>query len=94
MGYTKEEVEKAIIDVLKKYDGKINPSVITQKLNWNKDYINDVCKLFGAEKFIEVLSDIPQINIEKDNNGAAYACIKENYKEKIRSYVLPERRIK
>lgn len=48
MGYTKEEVEKAIIDVLKKYDGKINPSVITQKLNWNKDYINDVCKLFGA----------------------------------------------
>jgi len=67
MSYTKDEVIAKIIAVLKNFDGKRNPSVIMQKLNWNKDTISEICALFNVSKFSEILSQIPQIKIEKTN---------------------------
>jgi len=60
----------------------------------NKILKVDTFKLYPNGKKNKIWDFMKEINIEKDNNGAAYVCIKENYKEKIRSYVLPERRIK
>ena len=78
--YTKEEVTEKIIAVLKENDGQINPSVITQKLNWNKDTINEICALFDVGKFSEILSQIPQIKIKKDEHGTAYVQFVQNSK--------------
>ena len=72
MSYTKDEVIAKIIAVLKDFDGKRNPSVIMQKLGWNKDTVNDMCSLFNVSKFSEILSQIPQIQIEKNKHGAEY----------------------
>ena len=80
MSYTKDEVITKIIAVLEKNDGQINPSVITQKLNWNKDTINDICALFNVSKFSEILSRIPQIKIKKDGHGTAYVQFVQNTK--------------
>ena len=76
--YTKEEVTEKIIAVLKENDGQINPSVITQKLNWNKDTINEICALFNVSKFSEILSQIPQIKIEKNEHGTTYVQLVQN----------------
>ena len=78
--YTKEEVTEKIIAVLKENDGQINPSVITQKLNWNKDTINEICALFDVSKFGEVLSQIPQIKIKKDKHATVYVQLVQNPK--------------
>ena len=64
---TKEEITEKIIAVVKNFDGKRNPSVIMQKLGWNKDTVNDMCSLFNVSKFSEILSQIPQIKMEKTN---------------------------
>lgn len=76
--YTKEDVTEKIIAVLKENDGQINPSVITQKLNWNKDTINEICALFDVGKFSEILSQIPQIKIEKNEHGTTYVQLVQN----------------
>ena len=78
--YTKKEVTEKIIAVLKENDGQINPSVITQKLNWNKDTINEICALFDVSKFGEVLSHIPQIKIKKDKHATVYVQLVQNPK--------------
>ncbi len=78
--YTKEDVTEKIIAVLKENDGQINPSVITQKLNWNKDTINEICALFDVGKFSEVLSQIPQIKIKKDKHATVYVQLVQNPK--------------
>jgi len=69
MSYTKDEVIAKIIAVLKNFDGTRNPSVIMQKLNWNKDTISEICALFNVGKFSEILSQIPQIKMEKTEHG-------------------------
>ena len=78
--YTKEEVTEKIIAVLKENDGQINPSVITQKLNWNKDTIKEICALFDVSKFGEVLSHIHQIKIKKDKHATVYVQLVQNPK--------------
>ena len=78
--YTKKEVTEKIIAVLKENDGQRNPSVITQKLNWNKDTINEICALFDVSKFGEVLSHIPQIKIKKDKHATVYVQLVQNPK--------------
>lgn len=78
MSYTKEEVIAKIIAVLKDFDGKRNPSVIMQKLGWNKDIVNDMCSLFNVSKFSEILSQIPQIKIEKNEHGTTYVQLVQN----------------
>lgn len=78
--YTKEEVTEKIIAVLKENDGQINPSVITQKLKWNKDTINEICALFDVSKFGEILSHIPQIKIKKDKHATVYVQLVQNPK--------------
>ena len=78
MSYTKEEVIAKIIAVLKDFDGKRNPSVIMQKLGWNKDTVNDMCSLFNVSKFSEILSQIPQIKIEKNEHGTTYVQLVQN----------------
>jgi len=78
MSYTKDEVIAKIIAVLKDFDGKRNPSVIMQKLGWNKDTVNDMCSLFNVSKFSEILSQIPQIQIEKNKHGTTYVQLVQN----------------
>ena len=78
MSYTKDEVIAKIIAVLKDFDGKGNPSVIMQKLGWNKDTVNDMCSLFNVSKFSEILSQIPQIQIEKNKHGTTYVQLVQN----------------
>ena len=80
----KEEITKQIIKVLKKAlqkcdntDG-VNPSVITQTLGWDKVAISNVCNLFGVSKFGEILSQIPQIKIEKNEHGTTYVQLVQN----------------
>ena len=78
MSYTKDEAIAKIIAVLKDFDGKRNPSVIMQKLGWNKDTVNDMCSLFNVSKFSEILSQIPQIQIEKNKHGTTYVQLVQN----------------
>ena len=80
----KEEITKQIIKVLKKAlqkcdntDG-VNPSVITQTLGWDKVAISNVCNLFGVSKFGEILSQIPQLKIEKNEHGTTYVQLVQN----------------
>ena len=75
---TKEEITEKIIAVVKNFDGKRNPSVIMQKLGWNKDTVNDMCSLFNVSKFSEILSQIPQIKIEKNEHGTTYVQLVQN----------------
>ena len=75
---TKEEITEKIIAVLKDFDGKRNPSVIMQKLGWNKDTVNDMCSLFNVSKFSDILSQIPQIQIEKNKHGTTYVQLVQN----------------
>lgn len=66
---------------MEKYNGKINPSVITQKLQWDKGKIKEICALFEVEKFSDVLSKIPQVKLEKDENGTTYARLTQDLTE-------------
>lgn len=67
-----------IITVLKTETRPINPSVITQKLGWNKDKIDEVCRTFSVTSFIEVLRKINSVQIKKDEHGTAYVSYNEN----------------
>ena len=75
---TKDEVKAKILGVLQEADGKMNPSSILSKLGWKKDTIAEICNLFGVEKCTEVLHQFPEIEIQKDNNGTAYAVLRQN----------------
>ena len=75
---TKEEITEKIIAVVKTFDGKRNPSVIMQKLGWTKDTVNDMCGLFNVSKFSEILSQIPQIKMEKTEHGTTYVQLVQN----------------
>lgn len=75
---TKDEVKAKILGVLQEADGKMNPSSILSKLGWKKDTIAEICNLFGVEKCTEVLQQFPEIEIQKDNNGTAYAVLRQN----------------
>ena len=75
---TKEEITEKIIAVVKTFDGKRNPSVIMQKLGWTKDTVNDMCGLFNVSKFSDILSQIPQIKIEKNEHGTTYVQLVQN----------------
>ena len=67
-----------IITVLKTETRPINPSVITQKLGWNKDKIDEVCRTFSVTSFIEVLRKINGVEIKKNEHGTAYVSYNEN----------------
>ena len=78
MEFTKAGVAEQITSVLTESSGQINPSVITQKLKWNKDMITEIRALFGVQKFSEVLKQIPEIEMQKDEHGTVYAQIVHN----------------
>lgn len=67
-----------IMTVLKTETRPINPSVITQKLGWNKDKIDEVCRTFSVTSFIEVLRKINGVEIKKNEHGTAYVSYNEN----------------
>lgn len=69
---TTENISQEIVTLLLKEGKSVNPSVITQKFGWNKDKIEEVCKLFSAKSFSEVLQKIDGIKVEKDEHGTAY----------------------
>lgn len=84
MELTKDEVIQKIIEILKSTTSKINPSVITQKLGWNKDFINEVCTLFKVKQFSKVLKQIPDIKFEQNENGTIYIQhVKNNTEDKL-----------
>ena len=66
------EYIRQIMTVLKTETRPINPSVITQKLGWNKDKIDEICRAFSAKSFIEVLRKITGVEIKNDEHGTAY----------------------
>ena len=72
MEIKKDEIVKQIIEVLAKSSKPVNPSVITQTLNWNKDFIKEVCDLFNVQKFSEILKQIPEIEINQNEHGTSY----------------------
>ena len=74
----KEELLDQITTVLKSESKPVNPSVITQKLGWNKDRIDEVCDLFKVKSFIDIVRKIDGIEIKKDVHGTAYVSIKNN----------------
>ena len=75
---SKEELLDQITTVLKSESKPVNPSVITQKLGWNKDRIDEVCDLFKVKSFIDIVRKIDGIEIKKDVHGTAYVYIKNN----------------
>jgi len=77
MESTSEHIEQ-IITVLKTETKPVNPSVITQKLGWNKDKIDEVCRTFSAKSFTEVLIKLNGVQIKKDEHGTAYVSYNEN----------------
>ena len=77
MESTSEYFEQ-IMTVLKTETKPVNPSVITQKLGWNKDKIDEVCSVFSAKSFTEVLRKINGVEIKKDEHGTAYVSYNEN----------------
>lgn len=81
MEFTKAGVAEQITSVLTESSGRINPSVITQKLKWNKDAITEICTLFEVKKFSEVLEQIPEVEIQKDENGTAYVQFSQTEKQ-------------
>ncbi|WP_296330920.1 AAA family ATPase [uncultured Treponema sp.] len=81
MEFTKAGVAEQITSVLTESSGRINPSVITQKLKWNKDAITEICTLFEVKKFSEVLGQIPEVEIQKDENGTAYVQFSQTEKQ-------------
>ena len=75
---SKEELLDQITTVLKSESKPVNPSVITQKLGWNKDRIDEVCDLFKVKSFIDIVRKIDGIEIKKDVHGTAYVSLKNN----------------
>lgn len=71
----KNEYVGQIITILKNEQKPVNPSVITQKLGWNKDKIDEVCNLFSVKSFVEILRKIDGIKVEKDKHGTAYVTL-------------------
>ncbi len=71
----KNEYVGQIITILKNEQKPVNPSVITQKLGWNKDKIDEVCNLFSVKSFVEILRKIDGIKVEKDKQGTAYVTL-------------------
>ena len=67
-----------IMTVLKTETKPVNPSVITQKLGWNKDKIDEVCRAFSAKSFTEILIKINGVQIKKNEHGTAYVSYNEN----------------
>lgn len=80
MNDTKDDVKAKILAALQETDGKMNPSTILSKLGWKKDKTTEICKLFGTEKFTEVLQQFSEVKIEKDNNGTTYVVFAQNKK--------------
>ncbi len=74
----KEELLDQITTVLKSESKPVNPSVITQKLGWNKDRIDEVCDLFKVKSFIDIVRKIDGIEIKKDVHGTAYVSLNNN----------------
>lgn len=77
MSDAKDAVKTKILDVLQNAGGKINPSVILNKLDWKKD---ELCNLFDVEKFTDVLKQFPEIKIEKDEHRTTYVVLEQNKK--------------
>jgi len=67
-----------IMTVLKTETEPINPSTLAYKLGWNKDKINEVCRIFSVTSFIEVLRKINGVEIKKNEHGTAYVSYNEN----------------
>ena len=67
-----------IMTVLKTETKPVNPSVITQKLGWNKDKIDEVCRTFSAKSFTEILIKINGVQIKKNEHGTTYVSYNEN----------------
>ena len=74
----KNEYVGQITTILKNEHKAVNPSFITQKLGWNKDKIEEVCKLFSAKSFSEVLQKIDGIKIAKNEHGTTYVSLETN----------------
>lgn len=77
MESTSEHIEQ-IMTVLKTETEPINPSTLAYKLGWNKDKINEVCRIFSVTSFIEVLRKINGVEIKKNEHGTAYVSYNEN----------------
>lgn len=78
MELTKEEIEKKIIATLKAERKEVNPSVVQQKNKWNKDDINEICNIFGKNKFNEVLKSISGVKLEKDSKATPSVWYEED----------------
>ncbi len=81
----KNEYVGQIITILKNEQKPVNPSVITQKLGWNKDKIDEVCNLFSVKSFVEILRKIDGIKVEKDKHGTAYVTLGEKTNDSFSS---------
>ncbi|MDE5581800.1 MAG: AAA family ATPase [Treponemataceae bacterium] len=77
---TKDDMKTKILAILQESSEKMNPSAILSKLGWKKDKITEICKLFGVEKFTEILQQFSEVEIEKDNNGTTYVVFAQNKK--------------
>lgn len=64
-----------ITKILESEQKPVNPSVITQKLGWNKDRIDEVCNLFSVKSFVEILQKIDGLKVKKDEHGTAYVTL-------------------
>ena len=80
MSDTKDDMKTKILAILQESSEKMNPSAILSKLGWKKDKITEICKLFGVEKFTEILQQFSEVEIEKDNNGTTYVVFAQNKK--------------
>ena len=75
MEFTKAGVAEQITSVLTESSRRINPSVITQKLKWNKYAITEICTLFKVQKFSEVLkqkktkTELPMFSFHKQKKS-------------------------
>lgn len=72
---SKAELLDQIKAVLKSLTKHTNPSVITQRLGWHKDKIEEVCSLFSVKSFVDVLRTIDGIEINKDEHGTTYVTL-------------------
>lgn len=63
-----KEIYTQIINVLRSEQKAVNPSVVTQKLKWNKDKIKDICTMFGKENFSGLLAKMPRIVTTKNGD--------------------------
>lgn len=66
------EYKNKIIEVLETESRPVNPSVIQNKLGWNKDDTAEVCQIFNVKSFTQILETIEGVSITKNEHGTSY----------------------